>query len=505
MPEFIVHEPGLVDPDYKVAILINDRYMKKDELEKHYINPLIAMGNKKADFITFSLGYCDKKTPIAKCMLEECTDLLPKIRHLGITHLLVADAAYFKHLGKIKKNATAHLGYAVPLLKYPDFPEITAVLTPNFHSLFYTPTNQYKIDKALITVNDAIHGTYTPPGVDIIHSAAYPDSFVDISLHLKKLHKHPNISCDIETFSLAIDKAGLGTIAFAWDEHNGFAFAIEHDNEDHEKQSLIRAELADFFDTYSGNITYHNGSFDIKILIYELWMMNIDDIEGLLQGLDIMTKNVDDTQIIAYLATNTTSENPLSLKDLAQEFAGNYAQDDIKDITLIPQPKLLEYNLVDCLSTNYVKKKYYQKMCDDKQLGIYRNIMLPSQKVLIQTELSGMPMSMDNILKTEEDLNALIWKHENNLNSSKVIMKFEDWLRDKTREEANAKLKVKVKPLQDFVNVEFNPGSGNQIGMLLHDFIGLEVLNTTPTGKPATGADDLIALINELKREYIKE
>ena len=102
-------------------------------------------------------------------------------------------------------------------------------------------------------------------------------------------------------------------------------------------------------------------------------MENLWDTKGLLNGLEILTRDFDDTKIISYLALNSCATNKYSLKALAQEYAGNYAQDDedIKDIRRIPLPQLLEYNLIDACCTNWLHDKYYDQMANDKQHHIY--------------------------------------------------------------------------------------------------------------------------------------
>lgn len=102
-----------------------------------------------------------------------------------------------------------------------------------------------------------------------------------------------------------------------------------------------------------------------------------------------MTRNLDDTKIIAYLAYNSTAGNVLGLKALAHEFAGNWAVDDIKDIRRIPLEKLLQYNLVDCLSTFYIKERDYPLMVAEQQEALYKGLMLDSLKLIIQIELTG--------------------------------------------------------------------------------------------------------------------
>ena len=140
-----------------------------------------------------------------------------------------------------------------------------------------------------------------------------------------KLLKYPALSCDIETFSLKHFSAGIGTITFCWNQEEGIAFPVDFLGE--AERAEVREMLREFFEAYEGTMLYHNISYDVYVLIYQLFMEHILDQEGLLYGLEVMLKNWHDTKLITYLATNSCSGNKLSLKDQAQEYAGNYAQE----------------------------------------------------------------------------------------------------------------------------------------------------------------------------------
>ena len=156
-----------------------------------------------------------------------------------------------------------------------------------------------------------------------------------------------------------------------------------------------------------------------------------------------MTRHFDDTKVIAFLALNTTAEISLSLKDLAHEYAGNYAQDDINDIRLIPAKELLEYNLVDCLSTWYVYDKYYPQMLRDNQKEIYDTIMKPSLKILVQMELVGMPIDLNRVNEVEAELLSLQSKYLSQLKNASCVLACEKTIKLKALTAINAKLKTK--------------------------------------------------------------
>ena len=148
------------------------------------------------------------------------------------------------------------------------------VLGLNYQQLIYNPDLQAKLDMSLDKLASAWGGCTQVLGEDIIHSAYYPESTQEIAAALESLHQYPMLSCDIETRSLRFQEAGLETIAFAHDKHNGVAFCVDKGNTP--KVSLeVKKTLKEFFTSYRGKIIYHNASFDVQILVYELWMKRL--------------------------------------------------------------------------------------------------------------------------------------------------------------------------------------------------------------------------------------
>ena len=227
--------------------------------------------------------------------------------------------------------------------------------------------------------------------------------------------------------------------------------------------------------------------------------------EGLLEGLEVMTRNIDDTKIIAYLAYNSTAGNQLGLKTLAHEFAGNWAQEDIKDIRRIRLKELLQYNLVDGLSTNYIKKRDYPIMVRDNQEELYKGLMLDSLKLIIQIELCGMPMDMAKIMEAKEKLEQESQSYLATITNSPLITSFNTVLQTAAMKAANAQLKTKQHPLEKFKGVVFNPNSGPQLQQLLYEVLELPVLDLTDNKKPATGSDTLDKLCKHTDKPEIQE
>lgn len=522
--------------NYSVAVLIKGTSFNKKEIENNYINPMISKGIQKDAFIAFTLKYNDEGKASVKFIKEYLELLLPMLESVGVKYLYVADSSYFKILTGQSK-AEPHFGYVLPC-KVKGFEHIQVALGVNYQALIYNPTLQDKLNMGLDAIAAKVSGTYTAIGTGIIHSSEYPTTVGQIAAALEKLHQYPAISADIEAFSLSFDKAGIGTIAFAWDEHNGIAFACdyaevwlsggfhdpvlndrEYDTVDiaachgfNKPNKEVRALLLKFFTTYKGEITWHHSPYDLKAIIYALWMDNLLDRQGMLSGLDVMTNKMHDTKVIAYLATNSTAGNNLGLKPLAHEFAGNWAVEEIKDIRKIPLPELLQYNLVDALSTQYVKKKYWPIMVQDSQLELYQSLMMPSQKAIIQMELVGLPLSASKVQEVKGKLEAIQTKHKEAIQQSKLIklmnmlLTDSEWENDYESRKAKAKNPHKILPKDrsTFPDKVFNPNSGPQLQKLLYEQMGLPILDRTDTQQPATGADTIEKLINHTQEPEYK-
>jgi DNA polymerase-1 len=510
-PLFMHHINHSTTGTFDTAILIKESRLDKEAIERYYINPLAQKGMDVSSIVSFSLDYQGKKQSV-KNQKEYLDILMPEIDKLGIKDILIADGDYFKTLCKVTK-AVPHYGYVMPC-KYPGYEHMNVVLVPNYGMIWHMPSLEEKVDIALNALDDHKRGSYVPMGTNIIHSEYYPKSLTSIERALRDLHKHPMLTCDIETFHLKHHSSGLGTIGFAWSKHEGLAFKVDYkstpqrDGGYQEYNQKVRELLKIFFREYKGKILWHNASFDIYILVYQLWMDGLLDQEGLLEGLHIMTKNFGDTKIITYLATNSTEGNHLSLKEQAHKFAGNYAESEINDITKIPQDRLLRYNLVDCLSTWYVYEKHYGTMVDDVQLDLYNDLFIPSIKTIVQMQLTGMCLDMGKVLEAESHLSKIHRGHYDSMQQSDLIIEFTEHLRQSRMDKDNLSLKTKQRTIDEVAHIVFNPNSNNQLQELLYEVMDLPILDMTKNKKPATGNKTLSKLLNhctdELHVEFLE-
>ena len=483
----------IVPATFPVCFLLPE--LNADKIVKEYFG---ESDLKLDEALAYQLHTTGKKTSVAT-QREYLDELLPILEDLETRYIMVGDTDYFKTLAGVKKGE-AYLGYVLDNA-YPEHMagKFKVMYIPNYRQVWHNPgPTKTKIAAAFQAMWNHRLGVYEEPGHGLLKKAHYPTTVTDIASWLSKLaDMNCDLVCDIEAFSLKHYSAGIGTISFAWNQHEGISFPVDLGS----NPPAVRRLLKVFFENFRHKMIYHNISYDASVLIYQLFMNDLLDTKGLLHGLEVMLRNWDDTKLITYLATNSCAGNKLKLKEQAQEFAGNYAVEDIKDITKIPLPQLLEYNLVDSCSTWYVHGKHWDTMVDDDQLDIYETLFKPAIVDIIQMQLTGMPLDMDqvkrtkNILEVDRDdaLNRLsnhlmVQEFVHKLNEQAEHQRYVDWL---ARKQNGTKVRDYV-PGKN--TITFNPNSPLQLQELLYEDLALPILERTDTKQPATGADVLLKL-----------
>lgn len=492
---------------YRFGILLKPNTFRKDLMQSYYVDTWRRLGVKPEDCIALTLQYDDAKKVSAKTVKEFLPKLGNALNRLGTEYLYVTDATYFKALTGMKK-ADIYLGYVLPCV-VPGCEHMKVAYGINYQQLVFAPDKRPLMDAGLKAISEYERGVYQDPGTGIIHGAFYPDSLEAIKHSLELLKQYPRLTCDIEAFGLKLEEGAIGTIAFAYDKHHFHAFKVDlyelpsANSDGHYSKRADSAErralLKEFFETYKGSLIFHHAVFDVKHIIYNLWMENPLDLEGQCHGIDIMCRALHCTRVMAYLATNSCAGNNLKLKHLTQSFAGNYAVDDIHDIRLIPVPSLLEYNGVDCLATFWLAEQMYPKLKEDQQLELYNGLFRDSLELLIDIELSGMPMDPDLIVETKTELEKFQQGYWDTMMAHPLIPQLNLWLQTKAMDAANAKLKTKQHPLEKFKDLTFNPGSGQQLQQLLYEFMDLPIIDLTETKQPATGSKTIEKLLDHDK------
>lgn len=476
------------------AVLINTRDVNPSNkmlLLSKYLTKLAQFGvqapGKRFEFI--GLNY-PQTGNIRKTHITECLDeVLEYCDTRGITTLIVPDSKYFPILSG-KKKTEDFIGYVYPCV-IKGYEHISILPSIHYTNIDMNPGKDIVLTKSLKVLADHLEGTYEPPGSDVLQNVEYPTSYEHLNDCLNRAMFQPRLAWDIETLTdgtknsgLRFDRSTLATLACSPDKHSGFAFPYTSFYHSDEMQEKIRQRLRRFFEEYTGQLILHNGLFDIKFLIKNLYMDNLGDYDGMQKGIDVF-KNFDDTMIIAYLCTNSTIRSPKGLKDLSKEFTGDYAE-NVKNIKEIPLEKVLEYNLKDTCATQYVYDKYYPMMVSEDQEDVYNNIFKPSFSFLLKMMMTGLPMDMDRVAEAKRALVNTSEEAKQVVNSSNYIKRVESVLRYEASTKYNQTHKVARKSPEDFSNLKFKPNSTIQLRKLFFDILGFEAVEKTTTGADST-------------------
>lgn len=486
--------------EYPIAVL--NTSITQEGISKEYLDPFNI--DKSSVFaVSTPFQYGKKKLPKAEILSYVVQELIPLLTRTNTKFVICGDGEVFKVLTGAAKT-TANIGYVLKSL----YGDLAVVYVPNFRAVFHKPDElRASIAQSINALKSYVEGSYEAPGENILHFEEYPETDEEIQQWLDKLLSMGKpLTIDTEAFDLKHYKAGLGSISFAWSKHEGIAFLVDYvpTNSDvapfgqNIRNQKRREMLKKFFIDLQVNVTYHNISFDAYLLIYQLFMDDLNDQAGLLEGLSVMLRDWDDTKLISYLATNTCAGNELSLKEQAQEFAGNYAQDDIKDITKIPPDVLLRYNLVDSCSTWFVKEKHTQKMLQDMQGKVYVDLFKPAIADIIQMQLTGMPLHMERVIEVKGILEADSKSAADRITQSPIVQNFIYTLNKEWVQLKNSTYKKKRVSLLD-AKEKFNPNSPIQLQRLLYEELGLPILERTDSKQPATGKGILKSLKEHAK------
>jgi len=451
-------------------LLCKDTAINSTEINHYYLEPLEQEGIPVQDILVLPLLYNTPTKILAKTAKAYLDKLIHKIPD-SVTNLIIADGNYFKFITKITKISDNY--GTVVSGQLPGYVQYRCVYVPNYQSLFKQPENAQ-----LITVGlKAIAGTDTTVLINSVEYGFFHGSDREL---LDKLYQYPVLAADIETTGLNIN-AEIISIAFAWTKHDGLAIDLSINGIYYLKQ---------FLETYKGTLLFHNGLFDAKMLVRNLWMKHATDYQGMLEGLQYF-KHFEDTMILAYLAKNATTQVSLNLKEVALEHVGNYAL-ELQDITKYTKREILKYNVIDALATFYVWEKYQ----DEVSSRPYKEIFQPSFYSLIKMMLVGLPMNSHRVKEVHDILAGKEKALNEQIQLNSCVQTFNNVLQKDTCEKANAKLKKLVKTIEEFHDITFNPSSHTQLAHLLFDTLKLPILDKTKSGAPSTGAEILKDLEN---------
>lgn len=417
---------------------------------------------------------------------KDVEGLLKELSTINTEYLVVSDAAFWKKLTK-KRKTSGLLGYVLPcVVKNYEHMKVVYAPLPMLH-------DQSGFLSAIQTAVDHWKGQYKPPGSKIIVTKLY--TLPKIKQWLIENVQTP-LAADIETFSLKHWSSGLGSIAFAKSPYEAVAFLIDLGSEG----PTVRHWLRQWFEARNAWTLWHNATFDAYILTYQLWMKSLRDYSGLRQGLSHISRGIECSKIVSYLALNSAQEISLKLKDLAQEFLGDWAVDDIEDITKIDTEELLDYNGYDACAAYWTYQKHQPTMVADQQEQVYETLLKPAISDIIEMQIVGIPFSMKRVQRVHRFLTAFQEKALRTILNSEAARLTGFELAKKWAEGRNLKLKKKRVTPEEWPE-SFNVGSDKQLAVMLYSVMALPVIELTKSGAPATDGDTLTALVNHTQNQ----
>lgn len=472
-------------------IFITNKYNSFDNVNTYYLEPL-------AEFKTAAF----KSNILSAKAIRDWFD--SHISYYPNTKLfLINDTSWFKALAK-KPKASPTIG---TFYKYKEDSSIYLGYVPDIKDILYNEQAQKDLAFVFKNAKNFLEGTYKKPGEGLKQYVNKYYSSSEIDAALKVLLQEKCLACDIETYSLYLDETGVASISFSSTENNAFTFAVEF-NRSEEEVSKIYNSLLQFFINYKGKLIFHNGSFDITILVHTLFMRGTkndkDKYKYMYYGLDTILRDFDDTKLMAYLCYNSCIRPELGLKYLCKEHLGDYALNEVDNIKVYSTDELLTYNGLDTMGTMYVYNNLKHKIIEEDQVDIYENFYKKAVYELIVMQLVGLPLNRENVAYATKVVTNDYESALKAIRELPLIQSFSLELRSEYVKKKNATYKKKKISEEDCLDIKMNPESGTQLKRLLYDFIKLPIIEYTESGAPSTSKETLIKLLECTDNQDVK-
>lgn len=489
----------------KLMILVPSS-LESDLITDYYLKPLKKLlGNK--DFI---IAEMDTDNDLKTLKQIVSNNIFPALKKYDIRAMYVVGT----RLMKCFSPSTASSLLATYITKE----EVNISYLPNASAVFVNINAKVQIQTSLAIAKHMIKGlplvNNKSKNMVILNRATAKD--------LKKCIYTKDVFVDIEGFSLEFWKCGIATIAFK--NHKGLTLGLYVDYmpidvymkhyqdvdivEIYDEVQAVRIDnqevkkiLADWFSQKKFKLILHNASFDLTILLYELYMNGIDDREGLLNGLDILTHSFEDTYLLTYIKNNDTQHTPHGLKAITMYFMGNYGI-DVKDITKVKPEELIYYNGDDVIAT---EKAFEDIVIPKEQTFLYEEVFKEGTVLFIDIMLSGMPYDKKMLADLGDPLEQEVIDLTQEIRDTAIVKKYQHKRKKKLFKKKHEEWKNKKVPWDEFEIDEFNPNSNVQLGDLLFKVARLPVIEATKKGNPSTGKKSLEALGKIVKDGDLKQ
>ena len=443
--------------------VINVEVPKKGRMSKKIFEPI---NNEVKEYCEFN-GISIIATPIGELLRNflKSSKSYPLERNIGTAHI-TEDYTY------------------VPLL--------------NFLVLKFASGKKNLLQRGVSTLETVMEGEYEDNTKDFLDNLkiTHPKTIKEAKEALKPLLEYSILTCDIETTGLVWHKDTLLSISFSSSETE--AVVIDFKNLKKKGLSLLK----NFLIKYKGYLIFHNVVFDIPFLVYRLFMKDLDDYAGMIEGVNSF--KLDDTMIMAWLCLNSTTKPVLGLKELAFSKFGAY-DDNIEQskLSCYPIEEVARYNAIDTMATYYVYNKYFNKLKEENQQELYLNFYRKVIPSIIKIKMTGLTLDKEKVYKAYEILDNEIETATSKLQEFESVKKCRKELNKIACKKYNDS-HVGQKTVEDF-DVVFNPNSTIQKRILLFDIMLFNPTKFTETKQPSTDKEVLQELFVQTSNEEYKK
>lgn len=476
---------------FHFALLVDAEYLNRVGIYESFVTDIREkLGTQDIGCLVISAP--SGKTPLAE-LRAKFDDLEVDLKQAGLTYLLCSSNQWWRVFSP--KNVRTSIGSYLEERGFKIFPTGTHL---DKHSSIDLQAGYRRSIEVFCNVASGQNTEAT------VAQSKYVRQYINIYAATTKAYsRFPKVfSIDLETFSLDFTKAGVATLSITGDSTTT-VFKVNHP--DIPKSGLVKSnlKLLERFRQYlrklfkqADKIIIHNSGYDVKVLIYWLYMDYLGDYKGMLEGIQTFRNKIEDTLIMAHILRNSTIKNNLSLENLAKEIYGEYGLGDaIKDVSKVPIDELCNYNATDTEATMYLYHTFKQQLLDDGLDKVYRELQLPFQMVLTQAELVGMPVDMDRVV----EVGRMLQKRADNalkvIRASSYHQEATLKIQELNLVKRNAKLVNKV-TLDTIPIVDVNMNSAPQKNILFYDVMGLPPIAKTASGNDTTQAKVMEAYLN---------
>jgi len=387
--------------------------------------------------------------------------------------------------------------------KWFDSEEYNCKILPTFHPAYIlrNPQEKNKLVNDLKQVKNYLDGNVfnnekSPVDYKVVHNLEQFNWVID------QLNTQDEWSFDTETTGLDFEKDEIFIFTFSWRENTAVLIDLRYHQQDEQEKQYVWNKLKEVFENDKKKIP-HNGSFDIEFLLSK----------------GIVVQNYYCDTILMDYCLDENSRHGLEVLSEKYTDMGPYdmplqqykLQNRIENYKDIPIEIMHPYALMDADCTFRSYKAMLPKIYEEKLDFVLFKIMMPIQKILIQSEYQGVsidvPYLKETIIKYEKEIAEYLEKSLQAPQVKEYIKYKQDAIINKLKEkwQQSKTLTKRYPEFEDYLKIqsaekisfEFNINSSTQLKELLIERMKLPILKKTPK--------DNASLDDEVLEEYAKK